>query len=217
MKRSIDKQLVVSEIERTRIIAILRGDFEGLEVEIASVLAGCGISVLEVTLNSANALGVIKNIALNGKPNVQLGAGTVLSPVQVEQAFDAGASFIVSPNVSHAVIQRTSQLGMASFPGCFTCTEIVTALDAGADAAKIFPATAIKPDTIRALRAPLGSVRLIPTGGISYQNAPAYLDAGAWAVAVGSELVNGEAIKESGLGSLEERAMLLVNAVKRNC
>ncbi|HVU46491.1 MAG TPA: bifunctional 4-hydroxy-2-oxoglutarate aldolase/2-dehydro-3-deoxy-phosphogluconate aldolase, partial [Terracidiphilus sp.] len=205
---------VLRAIEQTRLIAILRGNLKDRACEVATALSESGVLVMEVTLNSPDALQAIRTIRRYAGLSVSLGAGTVLSPEEVKQAFDAGAEFIVSPNMSPAVIEETKRLGMASFPGCFTCTEILNGLACGADAIKLFPAIAFSPASLRAILASLGSIRLIPTGGITAENAADYLAAGAWAFGVGSEIVNLKSAGPLDTASLRERASAIVKAIR---
>jgi len=158
---------VIRKLEEGRIIAILRGDFEGREEEIVSALVDGGITAVEVTLNSPDALNTIGRLARRFGSRIAVGAGTVLTAGEVVRSAGAGARFIVSPNRDTRVIAETKRLGMVSLPGCFTPSEIVEAVDAGADAIKIFPADTLGPAYIRAVRAPLGDIRLVPTGGVT--------------------------------------------------
>jgi 2-dehydro-3-deoxyphosphogluconate aldolase/(4S)-4-hydroxy-2-oxoglutarate aldolase len=205
---------VIQQIEAGRIIAILRGDFGGREEDMAAVLLEAGLTAVEVTLNSSGALDSIRRLAARFGAHMAVGAGTVLSSEEVEKAAVAGAQFIVSPNRSLPVITATKRLGLASFPGCFTPSEIVEALAAGADAAKIFPAQSLGPDFIKAVRGPLPQARLIPTGGVTPEAMGIYLAAGAWAVGVGSELIGREIQASDGLERLRQRALAYAAGVQ---
>jgi 2-dehydro-3-deoxyphosphogluconate aldolase / (4S)-4-hydroxy-2-oxoglutarate aldolase len=185
-----ERQAVLDEIERTGIIAILRGDLKSRAIEAVKTLGECGITAVEVTMNSPNAFETIRVLRQEIHVPFALGAGTVLTQDEVTKAFDSGARFVVSPNMSPAVITATKKLDMASFPGCSTCTEILEAFDHGADAVKIFPATIFSPESLRTIRSSLGNLRLIPTGGITPKSAAEYFAAGAWALGIGSALVN---------------------------
>lgn len=202
----MNRELTIGTIEEGRIIAILRGDFEGREEEIVSALVDGGITAVEVTLNSPDALKSIDRLARSFGSRIAVGAGTVLTVGEVVRAAGAGARFIVSPNRDTRVIAETRRLNLVSLPGCFTPSEIVEALDAGADAVKIFPADTLGPAYIRAVRAPLGAVRLVPTGGVTPEKAREYFAAGAWAVGVGSELLRREFWSGSDLEPLRQRA-----------
>ena len=204
----------LQHIEAGRIVAIMRGDFGGREAEIVSVLRAAGITAVEVTLNSPDALATIAALARQFGTQMALGAGTVLRPAEVEQAAAAGAQFIVSPNRNVEVIATTKRLGLLSLPGCYTPSEIVEALDAGADAIKIFPANTLGPAYVKAVRAPLNEVRLVPTGGVTPEKAREYFAAGAWAVGIGSELVGKDVWQTGNFELLQRRAAEFVSAAQ---
>jgi len=205
---------ILDRIAAGRIIAILRGDFGGREEEIAAVFSEAGITAVEVTLNSPRALESIQRLAKRFSATMAVGAGTVLTPEDVACAADAGAQFIVSPNRDARVIAATKRRELASFPGCFTPSEVVEAMHAGADAAKIFPAECLGPGFVKAMRGPLPQVRLVPTGGITPETARTYLATGAWAVGAGSELLGKDLQNDRALEKLRERARAFVAAVK---
>jgi 2-dehydro-3-deoxyphosphogluconate aldolase / (4S)-4-hydroxy-2-oxoglutarate aldolase len=197
----------IDRIGRGRVVAILRGGFGGREEEIVSVLVGAGITAVEVTLNSPDALGTIERLAKRYGAMAAIGAGTVLTEAEVERVAGIGGQFIVSPNRNRGVIEATKRLGLVSLPGCFTPSEIVEALDAGADAIKLFPVQPLGLDFVRAIQGPLGGIRLVPTGGVTPEMARQYFGAGAWAVGVGSELLGRELTGEASLERLRLRAL----------
>jgi Entner-Doudoroff aldolase len=205
---------VLGRIGAGRIISILRGDYRALDLEIASVLYESGITAIEVTLNSPDAFVAIERLILGIGDKLSIGAGTVMSEDQVFRAACSGARFIVSPNRDLKVIAASKRSGMISIPGCFTPSEICEALDAGADAVKLFPATSLGSSFVRAMRSPLGEVRMIPTGGVNAGMAREYLNAGAWALGVGSELVSSDLFASGGLSRLRAKAEAFVNAVR---
>jgi len=195
-------------------IAILRGDFGGREEEIVNALAESGITAVEVTLNSPGAFDTISRLAASFGSRLAVGAGTVLRPDEVERAAAAGARFIVSPNRNAKVIEATKKLDLVSLPGCFTPSEIVEALDAGADAVKLFPAQCLGPDFLKALRGPLPNVRVVPTGGVTPEAARSYITTGAWALGVGSELIGKDVMNDRGFETLRRRALDFVDAAR---
>jgi Entner-Doudoroff aldolase len=205
----------LARIADGRIIAILRGDFRGLDLEIASVLYESGITAIEVTLNSPDAFGAIEQLTKGIGDKLSIGVGTVMSLDQVDRAAASGVHFIVSPNCNLRVIAATKRHDMISIPGCFTPSEICDALEAGADAVKLFPAISLGADFVRAVRSPLGEVRMIPTGGINPEMAHEYLAAGAWAIGVGSELVSNDVLAVGGLVRLRSRAAAFIEAAQR--
>ncbi|NOT63261.1 MAG: bifunctional 4-hydroxy-2-oxoglutarate aldolase/2-dehydro-3-deoxy-phosphogluconate aldolase [Acidobacteria bacterium] len=176
-------------IEASRVIAILRGNLRGHERVLADALHAGGLTALEVTLNSPDAFGVIERLLHHAGDRMAIGAGTVLQPDEVERVAAIGGQFIVSPNRDVRVIARTKELGLLSFPGCYTPSEVVEATQAGADAVKLFPATMLGVNYVKALRGPLPDIRYVPTGGVTPELAREYVLAGAWAVGVGSELI----------------------------
>ncbi len=197
----------IDRIGRGRVVAILRGEFGGREEEIVAVLLGAGITAVEVTLNSPDALGTIERLAKRYGAMAAIGAGTVLTEAEVERVAGIGGQFIVSPNRNRGVIEATKRLGLVSLPGCFTPSEIVEALDAGADAIKLFPVQPLGLDFVRAIQGPLGGIRLVPTGGVTPEMARQYFGAGVWAVGVGSELLGRELTGEASLDRLRLRAL----------
>ena len=204
----------LQRIGESRIIAIIRGDFGSRESEIVGVLCAAGITAVEVTMNSPGAPATIRRLVAEFGAGVAVGAGTILREEEVVLVADAGAEFVVSPNRDVRVIERTKRHGLASLPGCFTPSEIVEAFDAGADAVKLFPASALGAGFVRAVRAPLSDVRLVPTGGVTPETAGEYLAAGAWAIGVGSELVSKDVLAPGGLERLRGRAERFVEAVR---
>ena len=211
----MNHQQILSQIEQGRVIAILRGDFSGSEAAMVEALISGGVTAVEVTLNSPNALQKISQLVKEFGSRCAIGAGTVLTSDEVKNVADAGGTFIVSPNCDVAIIQTTRQLNLASFPGCFTPTEVVQAMQAGADAAKLFPATSLGPGYVKALRAPLNDVKLIPTGGVTPEIAVEYLRAGAWAVGIGSELTGKEILADTTFEKLRDRAAEFSGAMKK--
>ena len=207
-------QQTIQRIEAGKIIAILRGDFAGREEDIVAAMISGGLTAVEVTLNSRDAFAAINRLAKRFGSEMAVGAGTVLTPNEVLRAADAGAQFIVSPNRDIAVIEQTKKLNLVSLPGCFTPSEVVEAVNAGADAAKLFPATSLGPAFVKALRGPLPQIRTVPTGGVTAELAREYFAAGAWAIGAGSELIGKDLFAEGGLEKLRQRTSAFVNAIK---
>lgn len=195
------------------VIAIARGDFQDRLVSIAEILIEAGLPAIEVTMNSPGALAAIQELAQSVGDRLLVGAGTVIDPADVKKIAAAGGRFIVAPNVNPAVIEVTERAGILAIPGAFTATEIVTAWGLGAGLVKLFPASAGGPGYLRALRGPLGHIPLVPTGGVSADNAAAFMTAGAAALGIGGSLVNPNVLAAGGLERLRERAERLMVAV----
>jgi 2-dehydro-3-deoxyphosphogluconate aldolase / (4S)-4-hydroxy-2-oxoglutarate aldolase len=196
----------------TRVVAILRAEDAARAEEVVDVLLENGIRSLELTLTTRGAWEVVERLAAKLPDSTDLGMGTVLTADEVDRAVDAGARFVVSPSVVPAVIEAAARHGIASYPGALTPTEIHTAWLAGASAVKLFPGGALGPGYLKAVRAPLPDIPLVPTGGVDVEAVGAWLDAGAVAVGVGSPLI-GDALTPGGdLNALAERARIVCAA-----
>jgi 2-dehydro-3-deoxyphosphogluconate aldolase/(4S)-4-hydroxy-2-oxoglutarate aldolase len=197
-------------IERSRVIAILRGDYVGLFGKIARTLAEAGVTAMEVTLNSPRAAEGIREMRHTLGDAFIVGAGTVLSDVQAHAALNAGAQFIVAPNTNAHVIEFCAERNLCVIPGTYTATEIVNAVELGATMVKLFPAEL---GYFKAIRAPLDHVPLVATGGVSLDNAVEFIKAGAVAVGMGSHLIGEYLKKEGGFEELARRARTLVQSL----
>jgi 2-dehydro-3-deoxyphosphogluconate aldolase/(4S)-4-hydroxy-2-oxoglutarate aldolase len=172
-----------------RVVPVVVLDDAGKADELAAALVAGGLPVAEVTFRTPGAAAVLGRMAAHDE--VLVGAGTVITADQVDQAHQAGARFVVSPGLSAAVVRRCQQLDLPVFPGISTASEIIAALDLGLDTVKFFPAEAYGGlGTVKALSAAFPQVRFVPTGGITAQSAPAYLAhpavravGGSWMVA----------------------------------
>jgi len=170
------------------LVAILRGVRPDEAVAIGRALLDAGWRLIEVPLNSPEPLRSIEALA-QALPEALVGAGTVLTPAAVRDVHAAGGRMIVAPNFDAAVVRESVRLGMVSLPGVMSPTEMFAALAAGAAALKLFPAEAIAPAVVKALRAVLESaVRLLPVGGITLANMADYRTAGASGFGIGSSL-----------------------------
>jgi len=190
------RDLVIREILGKKIIAIVRGLPETQAVPLAGALLAGGIGLIEVTFNqaapesfqaTARAISAIREACGD---QMRVGAGTVMTPAQLRMAYDAGAEFIISPNVDAAVISETRTLDLVSLPGCMTPTECAAAHGYGADFIKIFPAGVLGPGYFKALLAPLSNLKFLAVGGVDCANIPDFLRAGALGFGVGGNLVN---------------------------
>lgn len=198
------------KIKRAGIIAIIRGGYSEDQVEeIAETLAEAGVSVLEVTLNSAGALQHIE-LLRNRFPQLLIGAGTVRDRAETARALEAGAQFLVSPNFDAASVALSQDAGILHLPGIFTASEAQAAFTHGCRMVKLFPADAVGPSYLKALRAPLDKIEFVPTGGITTGNVADYVSAGAVAIGVGSALVGAPGQER---GELASRAREFVAAL----
>ena len=185
---------VTAAIESIGVVAVIRMKDPGKLRAVVDALAEGGVRALEVTMTVPRAIELIRELAPTMPPGFILGAGTVVDANSAHAVIDAGARFIVSPVFRRAVIEACHQHDVPAMPGCFSPTEILDAHDAGADVIKVFPATGLGPQFLKDVRAPLPQVKLMPTGGVTLDNAGDWIRAGAVAVGVGSALVDGKAI-----------------------
>ena len=170
------------------LIAILRGQSTAIIDPVVQALADGGFTALEITMNTPGAAEQIRAAVNSAQNRLAIGAGTVTSQAELEEAHAAGASFIVMPVVVPEVIAECVRRGLPVFPGAFTPTEIHQAHRLGATMVKLFPAHRLGPDYVRDLKAPLSSVRLLATGGITPESLPQYAQAGADGFGIGSPL-----------------------------
>lgn len=206
---------VLDVLAETRLIAILRGNFGERLIDIASALIDGGVRMLEISTVSKNYAEGIRDIARLHGDRVIVGAGTVLNTEHLAKVIAAGASFIVSPDSNREVIEESRKQDCASFPGVFTPTEITAAIRYGADAVKVFPASALGTSFVRRVRGPLPDVKMIPTGGVNLENVDEWFQAGAYAVAMGSELVGTSDIHAFDANVLTARARKFALAARR--
>ncbi len=176
-------------ILKHKIVVIIRGIDPDDFLKIAGALLEGGLSVMEITLNSRDALSVIKQASVQMGDRLLIGAGTVLDAASAESAISAGAKFIVSPSLNLETIRATKQLQAVSIPGAFTATEILTAYNSGADIIKVFPAS-VGAGYFRDLRGPFPHIPLMPTGGVNLTNILEFQKAGAVAYGIGSALID---------------------------
>ncbi|GAB3052872.1 bifunctional 4-hydroxy-2-oxoglutarate aldolase/2-dehydro-3-deoxy-phosphogluconate aldolase [Sediminivirga luteola] len=199
-------------LSEARLLGIIRGTDADASVASALALAEEGVRLFEVSLTSTSALDVIRRIAEAAGPDVELGAGTVLSESDVEAALSHGATYIVTPAVAPSVAAAVRR-GVPVLAGALTPTEVVAARDAGADAVKVFPASVFGPRYLKDLRAPFPDVPFVPVGGVDAAQVPEYLSHGAVAVGVASPLC-GDAPDGGDLDALRVRAREFLQAVK---
>ena len=205
---------VLREFESSGVVAVIRMQkADQLRAVIDALLEG-GVRALELTMTVPGAIGLIEELAKDLPGEFQLGAGTVLDPETARQVILAGAKYIVAPTLNLDVITMCHRYDVAIMPGCFTPTEILTAWQAGADLIKVFPATALGPAYFKDVRAPLPQVRLMPTGGVTMENAGEWIKAGAVAIGVGSALVDTKAIAAGNFAQITKNAKSLIDSVR---
>jgi 2-dehydro-3-deoxyphosphogluconate aldolase/(4S)-4-hydroxy-2-oxoglutarate aldolase len=204
---------IAAEIERLGIVAVIRMKNPAKLRAVFDALAEGGVRAIEVTMTVPGAVDLIRQLAASLPAGIVLGAGTVTDGATARAVIDAGARFIVSPVFRRDVVTTCLEHDVVAAPGCFSPTEILDAHEMGADVVKVFPATALGPQYIKDLRAPLPRLKLMPTGGVTLDNAGEWIRAGAVAVGVGSALLDTKAIDDGRLEVIADNARRIVASV----
>lgn len=211
---------VIEAIGREKIIAIVRGVEAKKLIPLAESLYEGGIRLLEITYSAdgsvsdnetANNIRVLTEHFSN---RMYIGAGTVLTQAQVELTHNAGGKFIISPDTSQKVIEKTRDMGLVSIPGALTPSEIREAHTFGADFVKIFPITNMGVDYVKAVRAPLSNIRILAVGGINENNLSDYLKAGVCGFGIGSNIIDKKALSNDDYDAICKLAQEYVSKIK---
>jgi len=209
----VEKAKVLEELMSSKVVAVIRTKDAVKLSRVAAALLEGGIRALEVTMTVPGAVGIIREMAGSKAPGTLVGAGTVLDAGTAGEVIAAGADFIVSPVTDMGTIEVCREAGVLVAPGAFTPTEIVTAWRAGADIVKVFPATSLGPRFFEDLRGPLPDIRLMPTGGVTLENARAFLEAGACCVGIGTALLDKRMVEAGDWKGLAARARCLTESI----
>ena len=207
------RESTVAAIQDLGVVAVIRMKDAGRLRAVIDAIAEGGVRAIEVTMSVPDAVGLIAKLAPALPSSILFGAGTVIDAATARAVIDAGARFIVSPVFRREVIDACHERDIVVAPGCFSPTEILDAHEYGADVVKVFPATALGPSYIKDIRAPLPQVRLMPTGGVTLDNAGDWIRAGAVAVGVGSALLDAKAVEEGRFDVLVNNARRIVASV----
>ncbi|TVY06703.1 bifunctional 4-hydroxy-2-oxoglutarate aldolase/2-dehydro-3-deoxy-phosphogluconate aldolase [Paenibacillus cremeus] len=210
----MNKEQGMKLIEAVRIVAIVRGVEEQHILSLAEALKDGGIPVMEVTLNTEGALGMIEKLQEAYGDTMYIGAGTVLDVEDAKQALDAGASYLVTPNTDEDVIRYAVERGAPIFPGAMTPTEVVKAHKAGATAVKIFPGASLGIGYLKELMGPLNHIPMMAVGGVNEENIAEFMRIGCFGVGIGGSLVNLKEIAAGNFGWVREKAARLVERSK---
>jgi 2-dehydro-3-deoxyphosphogluconate aldolase/(4S)-4-hydroxy-2-oxoglutarate aldolase len=195
------------------IIPVIRADnSEHVMAACEALLAG-GVTALEITLTTPNALACISEAARRFAPRAIVGAGSITTPEMCRAAIEAGAGFIVTPIMRPDIVPVAKAAGCVVVLGAFTPTEAQSAFESGADFVKIFPAES--PAFIKAMRGPLPHLKIIPTSGVTTKNAPEYLAVGCVALGIGSNLVSAKILREQNWGELTRLTAEFVDIIRR--
>jgi 2-dehydro-3-deoxyphosphogluconate aldolase / (4S)-4-hydroxy-2-oxoglutarate aldolase len=195
------KEQVIEKLREIGLVPVLRAESEEQALGIAAAIAAGGVTVLEITMTVPGAIRVMARLTKE-RPDILIGAGTVLDPETARICMLEGAQFVVSPALNLKTIEMCHRYSIPVLPGALTPTEVITAWQAGADVIKVFPASALGgAKYLKSLKAPLPQVEMIPTGGVSLATAKEFLEAGSFALGVGADLV---AIKDFAAGEPEK-------------
>ncbi len=208
------KQDIIQTVLDTKIVPIIRTNTTEQALRAAEAVHRAGINILEVTMTVPRALQVIEQVSDTFGGEMILGAGTVLDAETARTCMLAGAEFFVTPALNRGTIAMCNRYSKCVMSGALTPTEAVQAWETGADMVKIFPVGALGgPSYIKALKAPLPHILMIPTGGVTVANASDFLKAGASALAVGSELVNRAALDSGDFSRIEKAARAFLDVI----
>ncbi|WKA60347.1 bifunctional 4-hydroxy-2-oxoglutarate aldolase/2-dehydro-3-deoxy-phosphogluconate aldolase [Planococcus shenhongbingii] len=203
------------KLKDSGLIAVIRRPKASQIHPIAEALVEGGTCALEITLDTPDALDMIRNLKEKYKDHVLVGAGTVLDAISAKSAIDAGSDFIFSPSFDVETIQLTNRYGKISIPGVMTPTEIVNAYSAGADLLKIFPGGPLGENYIKDLQGPFRHIAMMPTGGVTLQNVGNFIKNGAVAVGVGGSLLDSKAIAEERYEVLTKTSQQFIEEIQK--
>jgi 2-dehydro-3-deoxyphosphogluconate aldolase/(4S)-4-hydroxy-2-oxoglutarate aldolase len=213
MTATLDRQATAEALGALGVVAVIRLNDAARVRAAVDALAEGGVRAIEVTMTVPGAVDLVRQLAAGLPAGFILGAGTVLDADTARAVTDAGATFVVGPVFRPEMIRACHERGAAAIPGCFSPTEILAAHEAGADVVKVFPATSLGPQFIKDVRAPLPQLKLMPTGGVTLDNAGDWIRAGAVAVGLGSALVDAAAVGRGQFDVLTANARRVVASV----
>ena len=212
---TMTKQQVLAAIAEIGLVPVVRAQSAEEAMKVVDAIREGGVNVLEITMTVPGAMGVMEQLARRFGADVVLGAGTVLDPETARACMLSGAQFVVSPALDPATIEVCRRYAVPVMPGALTPTEVLAAWTAGADVVKVFPCGAVGGASyIKALKAPLPQVEMIPTGGVSVKTAADFIKAGSMALGVGADLVDTKAIRDGNASAVTEKAREYVRLVR---
>lgn len=209
-----ERLATLDRILASGVVAVVRMPDSQKLIRVVEAIREGGITAIEITMTTPNALDVIAEVARSMSDAVEIGVGSVLDAATGRRAIDAGARYVVSPIFKREVIDVAHEHGCPVMPGAFTPTEIQAATEAGADVVKVFPADIVGMPFFKGVLAPMPHLKLMPTGGVSLTNAGDWIRTGAVAVGVGSALLDKKAIAEGNFARLTENARTLRSSVE---
>ena len=206
---------VIQQIEATGIVAIIRAADSAQLIDVVSALRDGGVTCIEVTMTTPNALEVIRQARAACGESAAIGVGTVLDAQTARAAILAGAQFVVAPVLDLPTIETCKRYSVPVMPGAMTPTEIVHAWQAGADFVKVFPTSTLGATFIKDLRGPLPQIKLVPTGGVNLDTVADFIKAGCAAVGVGGALVSSQALAKRDLTAIRRTATEFLESIRQ--
>ena len=200
---------ILQKVTTEKAVAVIRMSDSAKLMKVAEALMEGGLSILEITMTTPNALKVIEEATKTFDSGMTIGVGSVLDAETARLAINAGAQYVVSPIFKPEIIHTSHRYDVPAMPGCFSPSAILEAHEQGADIVKVFPADVLGMAFFKAIKAPMPHLNLMPTGGVSLTNAGEWIKAGACAVGIGSALLEKQAIDEGNWNKLKENARLL--------
>jgi 2-dehydro-3-deoxyphosphogluconate aldolase / (4S)-4-hydroxy-2-oxoglutarate aldolase len=214
----MQKTEVLSRIRDIGIIPIVRVSSAHHALSMAEALHAAQLDTIEIPMGVPDAVGIISTLVERYRDKLLVGAGTVMDVDSAATVIEAGACYVISPSLDPEVVQYCNASGVAVIPGALPPTEIVNAAKVGADMVKVFPCSALGGASyikaLKALKVPLTQIDLFPTGGVTLQNAAAFIHAGACVLGIGSDLIDLSALREGKLDRIADRARLYMDLVR---
>ncbi|MFC2084545.1 bifunctional 4-hydroxy-2-oxoglutarate aldolase/2-dehydro-3-deoxy-phosphogluconate aldolase [Bacteroidota bacterium] len=209
----MNRQEITNWILSDCVIAVVRLNDSSKAIPVVEAILEGGIKIIELTLTTPGAYSIVETLTSRFDKEILVGMGSVLSEDDAQKSIDAGAKYIVSPIFKRGIIDIAHKNNLPASPGCFTPTEIFEATEYGADIIKVFPADIVGMPFFKAIKAPMPHLKIMPTGGVTIENAGDWLKAGACAVGIGSALLNKEAIKNNNLKVIKENSQILLDNI----
>ncbi|MFZ2322390.1 MAG: bifunctional 4-hydroxy-2-oxoglutarate aldolase/2-dehydro-3-deoxy-phosphogluconate aldolase [Ignavibacteriaceae bacterium] len=210
----MSREEILKKIIEYGVVAVVRTKQPDKLIKIIEAIYAGGIKSIEITMTVPHALKMIEQVSKLVNDEIILGVGSILDSNNAQRAIDAGAKFVVSPIFNKEIIITSHNNNVPAMPGTFTPTEIFNAQEAGADIIKVFPADVLGMSFFKSIKAPMPHLRIMPTGGVTLDNAGDWIKAGACAVGVGSALLDGQAIEENNFRKLTDNAKRIMNSLK---
>ncbi len=209
----VDKIQVLDELYKTGVVAVIRADQSVTLIQTAEALIAGGVKFIEFTMTIPNAMQIISESTQRLKGQCFIGAGTVIDSETARTAILAGAQYVVGPSFDEGMVRLCNSYDVMVMPGAYTPTEMLHAWKNGADIVKIFPADLGGPTLFKDLKGPFPQIKILPTGGVTFDTAAAFIKAGAYAVGVGGALADKKLIADGNFAQITENAKRFVEIV----